>query len=122
MSLAAGKLRHQVELQEFVEILDSNGDRETFWGHVAFMWASVEPLSAKEFIAAQQMQSKVTARITIRRRSDINAGMRILFRDQYYNIEGVLSDPVSGLEYQTLPCSSGIMEPTDTTIVMEGGP
>jgi len=29
-------------------------------------------------------------------------------KDQYYNIEGVLSDKDSGLEYITLPCSEGV--------------
>lgn len=108
MALAAGKLRHWIELQEPSVSINAYGEREESWVHVAYMWASVEPLSAREFIAAQQMQSKVMTRIVIRRRSYIDATMRVIFRGQIFNIEGVLSDPVSGLEYQTLPCSEGL--------------
>ena len=42
--------------------------------------------------------------------------MRIVFRGRLFNIEGVLSDPVSGLEYMTLPCSEGLM-PVDIPVV-----
>jgi SPP1 family predicted phage head-tail adaptor len=74
------------------------------------VWASIEALSAREFIAAQAEDSKVNTRITIRYRSGINAKMRLYHeaKDVYYNIEGVLSDKDSGLEYLTLPCSSGL--------------
>lgn len=109
MSLAAGKLRHQVQIQQPVTVIDSNGERTETWEHVAYVWAAVEPLSAKEFMTAQQIQSKVSTRITIRYRDSIDATMRIVFRGKLFNIEGVLSDPVSGLEYLTLPCSQGLV-------------
>lgn len=107
MALASGKLRHRIELQEFVEHINSFGERERYWSHVSDVWAAVEPLSAKEFIAAQQTQSQVTARITIRYRPDVKAAMRIVHRGKFYNIEGVLADPTSGYEYLTMPCSEG---------------
>lgn len=110
MALASGKLRHRVELQEFIEVINSFGEREKYWAHVADVWAEVAPLSAKEFIAAQQGQSEISARITIRHRPDVKPEMRIVFRGQIFGIEGVLSDPVSGLEYMTLPCSQGVSE------------
>lgn len=110
MALASGKLRHRVALQEFAETINSFGEREKYWAHVASVWAEVAPLSAKEFIAAQQGQSEISARITIRYRPDVKPEMRIVFRGKYYNIQGVLTDPVSGLEYITLPCSEGANE------------
>lgn len=121
MSLPAGKLRHWVELQTSVVFLNADGEREETWAHVAYFWAAVEPLSAKEFTTAQQTQSKITTRITIRRRDDVNATMRIIHRGAVYNIEGILSDPVSGLEYQTLPCSSGLVEPGVIVTIISGG-
>ena len=108
MALDAGKLRHKVEIQEFIEVINSFGEREKYWAHVADVWAAIEPLSAKEFVAAQQMQSSVTARITIRYRPGIKPEMRILHRGKVYNIAGILADKVSGLEYLTLPVSHGV--------------
>lgn len=87
---------------------DSNGDVTTDWQTIARPWAAIEPLSARDFISAQAQQSEVRGRITIRRRADINASMRVLHRGLIYRILGVLSDPESGLEYQSLPVSEGV--------------
>jgi head-tail adaptor len=54
------------------------------------------------------VQSQVSARITIRQRSGITAAMRVVHGSKVYQIEGVLPDKESGLEYLTLPCSEGV--------------
>lgn len=107
--MQVGKLRHRVELQKPVAAQDpESGEVVPSWEYVATLWAEVTPLSVREFIAAQAGQSEISARIKIRRRKDVTAKHRILFRSQIYNIEGVLPDPESGLEYLTLPCSEGV--------------
>lgn len=109
--LNAGKLRHRLLIQRPVETQDANtGDMVLTWQDVASVWAAIEPLSVREFITAQVESSKVEARITIRYRADVNHQMRLvhLAKDKIYNIEGVLSDKNSGLEYLTLPCSEGV--------------
>jgi SPP1 family predicted phage head-tail adaptor len=108
MALAAGKLRHRVTIQEQVETRDSSGDVLIEWEDFAVVWAAVEPLSVREFISAQSMQSQIVARITVRYRDDLTATMRILHRDSVYNPQGWLPDPESGLEYLTAPCSAGV--------------
>lgn len=109
MTQAAGKLNHRIRLESIGTTQDANGDTVEFWNDEGSCWAEVAPLSAREFFSAAAMQSKVVARVTIRYRSDIQANWRIQFRNRYYNIEGVLPDTVSGLEYLTLPVSYGIM-------------
>jgi SPP1 family predicted phage head-tail adaptor len=117
----AGKLRHRVLIEELVAQTDTADDviqdeatgvvdRE--WTAVAEVWAAIEPLSAREFIAAQSVQSKVTTRITIRYRA-ISPTMRLVHmrrgvRSTVFNIEGVLPDKESGMDYLTLPCSAGV--------------
>lgn len=78
------------------------------WSDFAKTWASIEPLSTREFIAAASNQSKVSARIVIRYRPGVVTSMRILHRSKIYELEGVLSDTASGLDYLTLPCSEGV--------------
>lgn len=110
MALAAGKLRHRVSLQR--QQLTQNaatGEMTTTWVVVAEAWASIEPLSARELLAAQAMQSQVTARIVMRKR-EIDASWRIVSGTKRYNIHGILTDPVSGAEYITLPCSEGLTD------------
>lgn len=107
--MQAGRLRHRVSLQRLQETRDPNtGAVITDWVELAKLWAEVAPLSAREFAASQAVQSRVTARITIRYREDVTAKDRIVYRGQVYNIEGVLTDPVSCLEYITLPVSTGV--------------
>lgn len=116
MSLKAGRLNHQVSIQRFESLVDSNGDeiRDEFgspvreWVEVHKAWAEVAPLSAREFIQSQATQSQVTARITIRYTPLVDPTCRIVWRGRFYNIHGVLSDTRSGLEYLTLPVSEGV--------------
>jgi SPP1 family predicted phage head-tail adaptor len=72
---------------------------------VAEVWAAVEPLSAREFIASAATQSAVTARITIRYRENLDASMRLVHNGKVYNIAGLLPDSWSGLEYLTIPAA-----------------
>ncbi|RZI28275.1 head-tail adaptor protein [Pseudomonas sp. 770NI] len=107
--MRAGDLRHRITLQspEYTQD-DITGEMTPSWVEVAKIWASVEPVSVNQFVSAATNQSKVSARIVIRYRKGIDPTMRILHRDKIYNIEGVLADKVSGLEYLTLPCSEGV--------------
>lgn len=110
MSIAAGDLRHRVLIQKQVTTRDDDGVSHATWIDVATVWASVEPLSAREFIQSGQQQAAITARVVIRYRDDVQASMRIIHRGQPLNIQGVLADKVSGLEYLTLPVSAGVNE------------
>lgn len=111
MALSPGKLRQAITIQERIKAQDAFGAPLNVWQDV---WkgvpAAVEPLSAREFIASAQYQSQVSARITIRYRDGLNAGMRILFRGKIYNIVGILPDNVCGLDYITLPVTEGTNE------------
>lgn len=109
MALEAGKLRHRIKLQAPGISQDPlTGEMVKGWTDVASLWASVEPLSARDFIASQANQSQITARIVIRYRAGIDSTMRIVHRGKIYNIQGVLADAESGLEYLTLPCNEGV--------------
>ena len=111
MALAAGRLRHRVMLQSPSYMQDPvTGDNALTWIDRGEVRAAIEPLSAREFIAAQATQSEVSANLIIRRRSEIDATWRAvhIVRGTIYNIHGVQSDKESGLEYQTLPCSTGV--------------
>ncbi|MCK3852096.1 phage head closure protein [Pseudomonas sp. W2Jun17] len=107
--MRAGDLRHRITIQRPVHTQDPvTGEMTPSWVDVAKLWADVEPVSVNQFVAAATNQSKVSARIVIRYRAGIDSTMRILHRDKIYNVEGVLADKVSGLEYLTLPVSEGV--------------
>ena len=104
--LKAGNLRHRIALQRKQQTQNpQTGAMVTTWVTEATVPAAVEPLSAREFVAAQAVQSNVSVRITVRYRPGITSAMRLLHDGKVYNITGVLADKDSGREYLTLPCS-----------------
>lgn len=107
--MRAGTLRHRGTIQRREQVQNpETGSIATQWVDVETTWMSIEPLSAREFIAAQAEQSEISARIVMRYRDDIDATMRIVHRGKIFNIKGVLPDPDSGREYLTLPVSMGV--------------
>jgi SPP1 family predicted phage head-tail adaptor len=121
MSIEAGRLRHRVRIEQLQYLLDShgdvyqdaNGETRQDWAAVDTVWAAIEPLSAREFIAAQATQSQIVARIVIRHRDGLDASMRLVHvrtgrPDVVYNPAAFLPDVDSGLEFMTAPCSTGV--------------
>ena len=109
--MQSGKLRHRLSLQAQGQTQDPNtGQLVVEWQEIGKLWASVEPLSAREFIAAKTHQSQISARIVIRAQDGINASQRLVDTrtGAIYNIEGVLRDPKSGHHWMTIPVSEGV--------------
>lgn len=102
-----GALRHSVDIDQLTSTLDAEGRTVEAWTPFATVWAEIVPLSAREFVASQSAQSQVVARITIRHLAGVKASMRVKHGSAIYNIQGVLADMASGIEYLTLPCSLG---------------
>lgn len=106
--IPAGDLRHRVTLQRPVKVQGANGELINSWNDIATVWAKVRNSSAREFTESRNYQNEITGTITIRYRNDLDGKCRILWRGQIYNIEGILPDPVSNLEYLTIPVSQGV--------------
>ncbi|MBP9035947.1 MAG: phage head closure protein [Comamonadaceae bacterium] len=109
MTLAAGRLNKRVTLQSPVLDQDTaTGALATVWADQAVVWAAIEPISVRDFIAADERQSRVTARIVIRHRSDVDASWRVTHGSKVYQIVGVLADQDSGREFVTLAVGEGV--------------
>lgn len=107
--LSPSRLRHVVRIEQPTAEKDRFGAPrpgwETVWDNV---YAEVTASSAREFMSSAKENSQATGRITLRWREGLRADMRIIHRGTVYNISGVLPDNVSGLEYITLPVTSGV--------------
>ena len=113
--MLAGKLRHRVKLQSPYQVQNSNGEMDTGWTDEGTVWAAVEPISVREFVQSQAVQSGIDTRITIRAGKDVKSDWRALHirtgkPNVVYNIKGVLADKDSGEEYLTLPCMTGVSQ------------
>jgi SPP1 family predicted phage head-tail adaptor len=110
MSIDAGRLRHRVSFEQMVVDLDSDGATVETWVDVFGQPLSAEivPLSGRELMAAQAVQSEVNTRIRLRHRPGLVAAMRAVHRGTVYNIQAVVPDPGSGTGWVTLMCVSGV--------------
>lgn len=101
----ASRLRRRITIEEpqRVQNLTTGAIAET-WAPIATdIAAAIEPLSVRDFVAAQAAQSKVSARITIRYRPGLRLGMRIVADDgTVYRPLGYMADPRSGREWITI--------------------
>jgi SPP1 family predicted phage head-tail adaptor len=100
----AGRLRHRVELQRVSVALDSHGDSVETWATLAEVWASIEPLSGREFLQASSTTSDVTVRIIVRGRSDIalTPKDRVLYGTRAFDIRHVVDWGGRGVEWHLM--------------------
>jgi SPP1 family predicted phage head-tail adaptor len=90
--MRAGTLRHSIVLQSPTGTLDSFGERNTTWNDVATVRASINPITTREQFLAQQAQSSVTHKVTVRYGSEIStidSSWRVLFGSRVFVIQGI---------------------------------
>lgn len=76
--MRAGRLRHRVAIQTPVDAQNTRGEVERAYPTVAVVRASVEPLSGRELLEAQQIESRVTCRVRMRYADGVTSHSRIL--------------------------------------------
>jgi SPP1 family predicted phage head-tail adaptor len=103
----AGKLRHRIKIETPTHTQDANGTLTTTWAQLDEVYAAIEPLSVRDFIAAQSQKSQVSTRITIRYRAGLTTDMRLIGPDgTIYKPLAFLTDGDSNREFFTIPCTS----------------
>ena len=103
------RLRRRVDIDRQVLTQDPMGGQTITWSPWATnVPAEIAPLSAREFLAANQVHGEVTARITIRWRAGLEPTMRIRHGTDIYNIAGVLPDAKSGRSHITILVTRGV--------------
>lgn len=89
--MKAGLLRHRVTLQSRVDTVDAIGQPSTSWSTTATVWADVRYLTGISAIKAGADTSvgKVSVRL---RYQAVNAGQRIVYGTQVFDVQAVLPD------------------------------
>jgi SPP1 family predicted phage head-tail adaptor len=77
--MRAGHLKHRIVLQSRTETQGSTGEVTWGWSTLATVWASVEPVSGRQYFAAAQVQSEVDTLVRIRYRTGLNGKLRVVF-------------------------------------------
>lgn len=85
-------LQHYVELwEDRGHVRGQHSQPEPRWVRVAYLWASIEPISGREFFQAQQIVASVTHRIRCRYRPGVRTTQQIRWQGRVYQIGAVLN-------------------------------
>lgn len=89
-----GQRRHRITFQRFTGVQDRFGDplkgEDENWTDAASLWASIKPVSGREFYAVEQSQSEVTHKIDCRYRAGLTTDMRIRFGSRRFEIISII--------------------------------
>ena len=91
MVMKIGKLQRRITIQEYVTARDSFGAEVPTWVDVATVWASVTPVSGKEYFASAQVNAEATTKITMRYLAGITPKMRVVFEARTFEIISLLN-------------------------------
>jgi len=87
--LRAGKMRERVRFQAPTKTRSPSGEAKLAWSDTATVWASVDGMSSRDIMQAQQANVMATHKIIIRYRSDVDHTSRIIWRDRTMEIASV---------------------------------
>lgn len=108
--MRAGQLDKRITIQMPATGSDAYGEPLNGWVNVVDfgdgkVWASIEDMTGREYLAAAAVQASVQSKIRIRYRPGVTAAMRVLHGGGVYNIEAVLGQDNRQL---LLMCSRGV--------------
>lgn len=106
MAQRAGELCHRVTIQHKTAVYDEYNYKTEAWTEFKRLWGKLEFLSVKDSINAKAAGSETTARLKLRKRKDIDSGMRVLYDGQTFQIVSPPKpDNENGRIYMTLELS-----------------
>ena len=88
--MKAGQLDQRVTVERFSRTEDELGQPIESWAPLFTCWAAVEPLTGREYLAAQAAVSEVTAKIRMRFRPWMTAQDRVIHNGITYGIQSVI--------------------------------
>jgi len=100
--VAAGRLRHRLAIVQNSTELDDYGEPVTRPQTVATVWGSVEALSGRELLLAQQVSAETTHRVFLRWRDGLTKDMRVVHRESTLEIESILDRSGRRIELELL--------------------
>ena len=106
MALRAGRLNRVADLQELQQVRDpDNGDLTDQHVSVdAALRVGVEPLSSKDILGSNQVNSEITVKILLWYRDDVKSGWRFVVEGRNYDVVGPPIDRRLGRRYLECMC------------------
>lgn len=96
MGLQAGRLNKRVTIQTFTVTQNDLGEEVRTWATLVDRAAAVEPLTGAERYSAQQVNPRVSHKVTIRYTASLTPEMRVLFGTRVLEIDAILNPREKG--------------------------
>jgi SPP1 family predicted phage head-tail adaptor len=90
MAFDAGTLRERVTVQQATENRNRLGEAISEWSTFAEVWASVNGVTAREYLLAGQQQIELSHRVKMRYLSGLTSKMRLSWRGRTLEIISIL--------------------------------
>ncbi len=91
--MRVGRLRHRIYLQSKVVTRDAFGSEVITYKteNPRPIFAGIEPLTAREYFASQQMKSQVTHKVILRYYPGVQTDWRVLYGTRQFNIIEIIN-------------------------------
>mgnify|MGYP002813343007 CR=1 FL=1 len=86
-----GPLRARVRIRTYTTSRDAYGAEVEAWVDFADVWASIEPLIGREFMAAKQITAEISHKIRMRYIEGLLPTMTILWGDREFEIVSIIN-------------------------------
>ena len=98
-----GKLNRRISFVVMIESENEVGDTVQEPQIVKTVWASVAPITGREYVEAKKYQDELTYKITTRYIKDITPDMQIKYGERLFNIKDII-DPFEKHEIIEIMC------------------
>jgi len=88
--MQAGQLNRRISIIQPPTAQDSAGQVSGAWPVFKTLWASVNPVSGREFVQGAQTESQITMTFEVRRITTITTDMRVQFDDKTWLIQSII--------------------------------
>jgi SPP1 family predicted phage head-tail adaptor len=99
-----GDLKRRIYLQQPSLAQNGYGEEAITWVTYATVWAQIEPLSGRELLLAQQVNSEIAVRIIIRYNSHVSPNHRISYGTATYAVNTIIDKDLTH-NYLELLCT-----------------
>jgi len=89
--MQAGKLRTRIEVQQNTTTTNDVGETVSSWETVKTRWASIIPLTGREYMLAVFAQADISHTIQMRYFPDIDQSYRLKYGTRIFEIASVLN-------------------------------
>jgi SPP1 family predicted phage head-tail adaptor len=101
-----GRVRHRAILEAKTLTADGGGGFAETWEPYALVWGELVPASGDESVQAGRVESRVSHKLIVRRRTDVSANHRVRVGERTFAITAVVDEGPQAF-WMTLLCEEG---------------